>query len=449
MSWSASGSGVYARDGELETVRIVPCPMAVLPDQLAYIGHVSLTIQNALKRLPEMYMADFAVREILELTPEEDRWLWDCRGPSQREHNPIFGRLDAVIDFTSAMWKDSLKYVEPNLSGIGGLHMVPACDQIVAGRVLPALRSEDPAIVLEVGADIRQLLMQEVLDHLEAIGRSGRNLCFVEPKYDASGPDEQEDLARYFHDRHGMRLMHADPAELELSRGGDVTYEGAVVDVAYRDYAVLDLVEAAGEGVDVAPMKALLKANRVISSIAAELDQKSCWEILTDALLTQRYFNAEERHVFRRHVLWTRVLSARKTSLPTGESVDLLEYARRGHESLVLKPNRSYGGEGVVVGTSVTRAEWESAVEGAIADREQRWVVQQLATLPVHEFPVLGPGGEVHPEPFYAVMGFAPSQYGVAVLARVSQRQVVNVAQRGGMCSVLVGRPIADPLATT
>jgi hypothetical protein len=37
-------------------------------------------------------------------------------------------------------------------------------------------------------------------------------------------------------------------------------------------------------------------------------------------------------------------------------------------------------------------------------------------------------------------MGFAPTQYGVAILGRASQKQVVNVAQRGGMCVVFVGR---------
>jgi len=64
-----------------------------------------------------------------------------------------------------------------------------------------------------------------------------------------------------------------------------------------------------------------------------------------------------------------------------------------------------------------------------------------LASIPVSEFPVLGPDGKLHVEPFYMVMGFAPSKYGVAVLGRASQKQVVNVAQRGGMCAVMVGRP--------
>ena len=74
---------------------------------------------------------------------------------------------------------------------------------------------------------------------------------------------------------------------------------------------------------------------------------------------------------------------------------------------------------------------------------EERWVVQKLATIPVYEFPVVGPDGSVHVEPFYTVMGFAPSRYGLAILGRASQKQVVNVAQRGGMCAVMVGHPPA------
>jgi hypothetical protein len=77
-----------------------------------------------------------------------------------------------------------------------------------------------------------------------------------------------------------------------------------------------------------------------------------------------------------------------------------------------------------------------------LADKE-RWVVQQLAVLPVSEFPVIGPDGKVHVEPFYVVMGFAPSKYGLAIMGRASQKQVVNVAQRGGMCAVVLGRPIS------
>src|SRR5215472_13664885 len=154
---------LYLREGEEDAIRVLPCPITVLPDQLAYIHFVSLTILNALKRLPDLYMQDFAVREVLRISPEEEEWVWKCWGPSQRENNPVFGRLDAMIDFTSPMWKDTLRFVEPNLSGIGGLHLVPTAEAIVADVVVPALQQQDPRLQLELATDIRELLIQEAI----------------------------------------------------------------------------------------------------------------------------------------------------------------------------------------------------------------------------------------------------------------------------------------------
>jgi hypothetical protein len=428
----------YLRDGEVDVIPVFACPMTVLPDQVSYIHFVTQTIQNALKRLPDLYLEDAGVREVLRITPEEEAWLRASWGPAQREHNPVFGRLDAMIDFISPMWKDSLRFVEPNLGGIGGLHLVPTAERIVADVVVPVLRAHDPQLHLHLGYDIRELLMQEVLDHLEALGRPARHLCFVEPKYAGSGPDEQEALARHFHDHYQIKVTHADPSELTLI-GDEVCCGGDPIDLVYRDYAVADLLDREKLGVDIGPMRALFCQNRIISSITAELDQKTCWEVLTDPQVTRRYFRPDERQVFRRHVLWTRLVSPRSTTFPDGETGDLLEYARAERDTLVLKPNRAYGGAGVVIGPLVEQAEWEMAIERALADPE-RWVVQQLASIPVSVFPVQGPDGQVHFEPFYTVMGFAPSQYGVAILGRASQKQVVNVAQRGGMCAVLIGR---------
>ena len=119
--------------------------------------------------------------------------------------------------------------------------------------------------------------------------------------------------------------MHADPAELTL-QGDEVYYNGDAIDLAYRDYAVCDLIDLEQQGVDVEPMRALFRQNRIISSIAAELDQKSCWEVLTDPQFTQKYFSADERQVFRRHILWTRLLSDRADAAarrPDGEPAGL------------------------------------------------------------------------------------------------------------------------------
>jgi hypothetical protein len=57
----------------------------------------------------------------------------------------------------------------------------------------------------------------------------------------------------------------------------------------------------------------------------------------------------------------------------------------------------------------------------------------------VHLFPC-STDGRSHDEPFYDVMGFAPTDHGLGSICRVSQKQVVNVAQRGGLAPVFVER---------
>jgi hypothetical protein len=427
---------VYQRHGVTEIIRVLPCPLTLRPDQLGYTHYISETVLNCIKRLPDLYFSVPEVREILRITPIEEEWLRDCWTPAHREANPVFARLDAVVDYSTAMWKDSIKFMEPNLTGIGGLHIGPTAMGVIADVVVPALLAQDPSIRLQVTEDVRELLLQDLMEHLDAVGRRDGQIVLVDPKYDTDGPDEPEAVAAYYRDRHGVPVLHADVSELRL-RGDDVMYGDTRVDLVYRDASVLDLMDLAAEGVDVAPMRSLLRQNRVVSSITAELDQKSCFEIFTDSELADRFLTVEERQVMRRHVLWTRVLSDRRTVSPTGERRELLEYARKERESLVLKPNRSYGGEGVLVGPTASQSEWESAIDRALAD-DDRWVVQQVAQIPVKAFHVLDDLERLHVDPFYIVMGFAPSRYGVALVPRASQQHVVNVAQQGGMCGVMV-----------
>ena len=123
---------IYERNGQMETIPLLLRPSAAMPDQLSYLHFVSLTLLNALKRLPEMYLADAEIRRIVQLSEAEEAWLRESWGPSQRDNNPVFGRLDGVIEFTSPMWKDSLRFIEPNLSGVGGIHLAPTCDGLIA-----------------------------------------------------------------------------------------------------------------------------------------------------------------------------------------------------------------------------------------------------------------------------------------------------------------------------
>lgn len=429
---------IYCRDGLEEVINVMLRPTGAMPDQIAYCHIVSLVLLNAFKRLPDLYLQDFAVREVVPLMPEEERWLWDIWGPGQRENNPILGRLDATVDFTSPMWKDTLHIIEPNLSSVGGIHIGPTCERIVADVILPVVREAIPNLHLDCSLDLRETFIQEIKDHLEAIGRPGGTLCLIDPKYAGDGPLEFPALVEHYREMHGIKIVYADANELYV-KNGEVMYEDSPITIAYRGYEVRDLLDMEKEeGLDTRPFKILFRENRIISSIAGDFDHKSSMEILTDPQFTLKYFTADERHYFRRHVLWTRLLRDCRTTDPEGQPIDLLEWVRRNQDILVIKPNRSYGGDRVIIGPSVSEGEWGNAIEGAL--HGELFVVQRLAHITVSEFPAIDPEGRVTIEPFYTVVGFVPTKYGVAVIGRASQNQVVNVARGGGAYAVLIGQ---------
>jgi carboxypeptidase Taq len=431
---------IYEHNGVEEAVRIMLRPLLVMPEQLSYVHHVCLQLIEALKRLPALYLEDERARDILAITPDEERWLRDTWTPAHGQFNSIYGRLDAVCDFTGASWQDSLHFMEPNLSGVGGIHFSPVAEELVMRDVVPTLLAHNPQLVVHLPRDQRDLFVQVLIDHARAIGRDNCRLCFVEAKYVHDGPNEQSALSNYLSRKLDLTIAHADPQELRVV--GEEVYCGDVlIDIAYRDFELRELIAREKEtGKLLDAMRLLFRQNRVVSSIVGDFDHKSGFEVLTDPVLADKYFGADDRRLFRRHVLWTRLLGDRKTTLPDGREADLMGYARRNREILVLKPNRSYGGTGVVLGAATEQSEWDRLLDAAATlyrDPERSSVVQAATRLPVHEFPVVGADGRVFGEPFYAVMGFAATENGLGTMCRVSQKQVVNVAQRGGLAAML------------
>jgi hypothetical protein len=431
---------VYWHDGKEEIINVLLRPTGVLTEQMNYFHTVSLTLLEALKRIPDIYLDNPAVREILPLGPEEDEWLRDTWTSAHRNNHCVFGRLDAMVDFTSPTWKETLSFVEPNMVGVGGIVIIPGAEQVILETVVPVLQRVAPDLSLESNQDCRDLFLRELQDHMESIGRPGGTIAFVEAKYSGDGPAELTHLVDYYSEI-GQRAVYVDPSELTLRQDAgepEVYYEDTKIDLVYRDYAIQDFIELVHEGGNPDLAKLLFQRNQMVSSMAGDFDHKSTFELLTDTRFSQ-FFTPSERQVLRRHVLWTRLFTPRRTTDPTGDDVDLVEYTHMNRDILVLKPNRSYGGDRVIIGPSVSEAEWLNVIEQALSEPGQ-WVVQRLARITAYEFPIAQPDLSISVQPFYMVVGFAPTKYGTAVLGRASQKQVVNVAQHGGICAVLVGR---------
>ena len=58
---------VYYHEGKIEAINVMMRPLAMFSEQLNYFHYVSQTLLGALKRMPELYLKDFQVREVVPL----------------------------------------------------------------------------------------------------------------------------------------------------------------------------------------------------------------------------------------------------------------------------------------------------------------------------------------------------------------------------------------------
>jgi hypothetical protein len=420
--------------GEAHVIPLMLRPRIINPIQRSYFHYVCLQVVDALKKLCGLYLADARVRKLLPLSEAEERWLRDAWGHGVPRHHTVISRLDANTDFTAPDWRENFQFFEANSVGVGGLYYAPIAEQIILEIVVPELRALEPALFLEANANTRDLLLHELRLHARSIRRPRCHIALLDDPDNVGGITEYPRLAEYFESQ-GQRAVVADPRQIEL-RGEELHYEGLPIDVLYRDVELKQFIRMEEQGADLAAIKKAFERNQMVSSLAGDFDHKSCWEIFTDDQFAH-CFTAAQWRIFHRHMLWTRLIRDTTTADDSGRMIDLLPYVRTHQQQLVIKPNREFGGTGVIIGPEVTPAEWEDALEDAAA-RPCTCVVQRYTPVRRKSFPVVRDDGEIVTEDLHVTCGFVVSADRIGILGRASKKKVVNVAQQGGLTTILL-----------
>lgn len=417
--------------GRARTIDIALKPWVLTSAQLLYFHHVARQLSDALLRLSQLYARLPAVREILPFEPERESWM---RLHTHPKHRPlaVIGRLDSTAIYDHPRWRAHFRMLEPNAVGVGGVHYAPAACSIAMDVVGDLLTSVLPGRAITATPDPRGLLMDELRAVAARLGRPLRAVALIENTDFTTGTDEFRELARDLIQR-GVNAVVADPRELALSRGR-VTVRGREVDLIYRDSELAEFVEMERRGRRLTALRQAIREGRLISGLTWEFDQKSAWEIFTDAAYA-RHFTAAQRRLFRERLLWTRLVREAKVADPTGRPVDLPAFIRRNRRRLVLKPNALFGGEGVVIGRTVSQRVWERELARALHGT-RRYVAQQLARIPTDAFPLLTEAGARWQERS-VVSGFFFSSSGIGLVGRFSGLPVVNVSRGGGLIPAL------------
>ena len=319
-----------------------------------------------------------------------------------------------------------VRFIEINSDAPAGFGYADRMTEVFAG--LPLVRgmtTTDPLLV--IGST--EALVSNLRSHARV---PNPRVAIVDLKTVRTRPDQE--ILREEFSRRGLDTILADPRELEIAKGRLVA-SGQAIDVVYRRTVISEVLAIEKDAP--AFFEAYARGLAVfVNSFRCYLSEdKAFFAILTDERFAS-LLSEGERAFVATYVPWTRKVEDRKTEWQ-GRTIDLLPWLDRNRERLVLKPTHGYGGENVVVGSSVDDHRWSGAVQAASA--KGGWIVQERVEIPEEEFPVFDANGslnfeslKVNTNPFY--VGGAE----VGAVTRISRDAVINVSAGGGSVPTFV-----------
>ena len=429
--------GMWMTDEETDETRTVPMtvqPTLVDPATEGYLHHAAWQMRLALQRLPDVIAEDPAAAGLLEMSEAEHDWFNAYKSPMLGPDSR-FCRVDALFRNTQGSRPAHLKFIEPNVVGLGGMCYAVDTVQLLAEHILPELVDQPVSLTAQPGDDPRELLFRELLDFSRARGAGQEPTVAIvgsRSGYETDGEDAR--LIDWLGGR-GLDALFADPGELELADDGAIVADGRRISFIFRTMELSDLVEREEKEGRLDALRTAFERDLVAPSVGGDLEHKCVFELFTSEQFAH-HFTPGQRRVFDQHVLWTRLVADRRTNAPHGPTVHLPNYIRSHRRDLVLKPNRSYGGSGVLIGKHTDPEEWRQALAKGLSD-ESDLVVQQLAGLVRDRLPVPHQG-TLENRSVYTVIGIFPSRHGVGLLGRYSDDSVVNVSLDGGVVPFMI-----------
>ncbi len=406
----------HFREGVERYVPMALKPWIVTQVQRRYLRQAGVVLQRAALRVFPAWFERPDLQALLPLTEGEVRWLRESYGGNYRRPETLMSRVDIATDLAVGDWRTRTCVLELNLVGIGAAYYCYCAGQIaeeVWGRELHA-KAED---------DLLEMIIGRCHEHGAKIGRPKPTVAFVEYRRCLKGPFEYETMCEIYR-RRGYDAFVCDTIDVRV-KGGHLTALGRKVDLVYRDPTLGELVEQTEvDGDDLRGLKHAFKHNQVVSSLGGEIDHKGLLEVLS-APEYAGLFTPSQRRVLKAIVPWTRVLRD-----------EFADHVRRNRERLVIKPNRDYGGSGVMIGERTSASAWDGLIDEGVR-HPSRYVVQERIAFTRESYPILT-GRRVSYEKRYTVAGVHATARHSAILGRMSTEPVVNITRGGAIVGVLM-----------
>jgi Circularly permuted ATP-grasp type 2 len=424
-TWDSLTTGMHARNlyfGERPLASVLR-PRLITPDQYALLQHGCSLVGTACRSLADAAMTDQRLRADLMLTPGEDALIAMHPGYSEPSAH---SRMDTFLTVDGS----SLQFVEYNGESPAAIAYEDQLSQVF----LEAPAVQEFAKYYKISMlPARHHLMETLLQSWREFGGTSEPVIAI---VDWRGlPTHSEFLLfqSYFHE-HGLQAIICSP--------DDLSFDGSVlsarledgsttrVDLIYKRVLTSELLMHYGDTALDHPLMQAYAAGKLclVNSFRAKLlHKKSIFALLTDDS-NQDLFTAEQQAAIAAHVPWTRVVRAGESTYQ-GDRIDLLEFARRNQDRLLLKPNDEYGGKGIVIGWETDTNTWQAALKEAT---ESPFVVQERVVIAYEDYPAIV-DGKLHIG--QRLVDSDPFMFGSEVkgcLSRLSTVTLLNVTAGGG-----------------
>lgn len=352
---------------------IVLRPHFYTEDQFDYLKQETETILGAFSKVHQACIADASLRKQFWLEPWEEEMIM---GDKDSAIPWPTSRLDSFYSHEH----NTLQFIEYNAETPAGMGYEDMLAK--AFSELPIMKR------FRERFNVRPLPVREQL--LDALLRAYNgwrgNKSAVVPQI---GIVDWEDvptraehyLCKDWFEANGVKAVLADPAKLEYRKGklwsGDFR-----IDLIYKRVLGSELFERLGMKNPI--FDALREHNVCIAnSFQALLLYKKCSLAFLSDVANHPLFNAAEVKAIHDHIPWTRHVVDKKTKYGN-QDIDLLPFIADNRERLVLKPNDSYGGKGVVLGWDTSPEDWTKALKEA---SNNPYIVQEKVNVASEVFP--------------------------------------------------------------
>lgn len=401
-------------------------PMAVAASHLDSHRNVVKHYVDCLERVISLYHSFADVRAYFRLSPEEENLVL-----ADTSLKPVIriARLDGYINQADG----KLRILENNSDCPAGILFTERIN-LLTDKLLERVIAESGIALIKMPLDERDSARQEMLAAYRQQGGDKKNPTIAILQIKGRSNRESVEMAEEFCAR-GTHSFVADPREVSVSANG-VRLEGREIDLiwnkvntVYWNNLVAETPGLLGRWAEAISSRTVCHVNPFASRYVTE--SKLCAAFVQEPEFAH-YFEPQDCEFLKEVLPWSRKLEKGKEVEYDGKRWDMSELLRERQFDFVLKQPYDIRGDGVTIGRSVTRNEWEGALEYAVS---QGSTAQEFIN--GQSYPVMTGARESQVTPMTA--SFDSFMFGGRLCglgAKASLRHKVNLFQGGRKLAV-------------